>query len=165
MGPKVFATSAVPRFVVSPLAGLLSEIRSGSTGEFIAAGEGLEVHVYLQAGRIAWGTTSSDRLVFQRTLTEQFGVPRETLSTTLSEGAKMGRPLGEMLVGEGLLSLEQVRTALWAQVSATLWSLAGAKGDRWVFLPRGDRFMTYDARMTFTLDEVKSALKNEGVGR
>jgi hypothetical protein len=149
---------------VTPLVGLLSEVRQGSTGEFIAAGGGLEVHVYLQAGRIAWGTTSTERFVFQRTLTERFGVSKEMLAATVAEGAKTGKPLGESLVGEGRLSLEQVRVALWAQVSATLTSLANALEARWVFLPRGERFNDYDARLTFTLEEVTSALKGEGAG-
>ncbi len=146
---------------MSPLEGLLSHVRSNSTGEFIAAGDGLEVHLYLQAGRIAWGTTSAERLVFQRYLTERFGVPKETLSATVAEGAKTGRPLGETLIGEGRLSLTQVREALWAQVSATLSSVAHAPEARWLFLPRGEKFLSYDARLTFTLEEMMAALRSE----
>ena len=137
----------------SPITLLSRLAASRATGELIAAGDGLEVHLYLQAGRVAWGTTTEERFVFRRHLVERCQVDEQALRAVFEECQRDRQPLGERLIARGLLSLEQVREALGAQVSATLASLARCSGAQTLFLPRGQNYATYDQRLTFELDE------------
>ncbi len=127
-----------------------------ATGEFIFAAPGVEVHVYLQQGRIAWGVTSEARFLFRRQLAQALGLGEDALKELVEDCRRLARPLGEVLVERGLMSLEEVRAALRLQVEATLASLARCDGAPHVFLPRGETWLTYDARLTFDLGELVS---------
>ena len=129
-------------------------VREGSTGELVAVDDGLEVHVYLQAGRVAWGTTTAERFVFRRHLEAQHGLTEEALRSVIDEAYRAGAPLGESLVNRGVLTVDQVRGALRAQVLAVLRSLARCATAAALFLPRGERYLAYDARLTFEFEEL-----------
>lgn len=126
---------------------------ASATGEFIAAGDDVEVHVFLQAGRIAWGTTSAERFVFRRHLEETVALDPAALKDVVEECQRSRRPLGETLVAWGLASLAQVRDALRAQVAATLRSLSRCGSAQTLFLPRGATWASYDPALTFELGE------------
>jgi hypothetical protein len=117
-------------------------------------GDCLEVHVFLQAGRIAWGTTTAERFVFRRHLTSAFSVDEQALQDALAEGQRSRRPLGETLVARGILTLDQVREGLRAQVVSALASLERCAGGQTLFLPRGANYGSYDASLTFELGDL-----------
>ncbi len=138
-----------------PAAQLTRLVSSAASGEFIAAGEDVEVHVFLQAGRVAWATTSAERFVFRRYLLETLGVEEEALRTVFEECQRTRRPLGEALVAWNLLTREQVREALRAQVVAALTSLDRCVAAQTLFLPRGQHYASYDTALTFELETLR----------
>jgi len=137
-----------------PLTTLARYVSSRSTGELIAVGDGVEVHLFLQAGRIAWGTTTAERFVFRRHLVTAFHIDEQTLQDALAEGQRARRPLGETLVARGILTLDQVREGLKAQVLSALTSLERCVGGQTLFLPRGANYASYEASLTFALEEL-----------
>lgn len=141
--------------VISPLTTLAKHVAASATGELIAVGDGVEVHLYLQAGRIAWGTTTAERFVFRRHLEEHFQIDAGALQETLIDCQKTRRPLGESLITRNVLTLAQVREALRAQVASAVSSLEQCAADQMLFLPRGENFLSYDTRLTFSFDEIQ----------
>lgn len=128
-----------------------------ATGELIAAGDSVEVHLYLQAGRVAWGTTTEARFVFRRHLVEHCGVDGQVLQDALAGCQRTRRPLGEALVSSGVVSSAQVREGLRAQVKASIDSLARCSPSQMLFLRRGEHFLSYDQSLTFDLDGLEAA--------
>ncbi|MEW5737396.1 MAG: hypothetical protein AB1938_00635 [Myxococcota bacterium] len=110
------------------------------------------MHLYLQRGRIAWGTTSTDRFLFRRLLVSRCGIDERALREVVQEGLRTRRPLGETLVSWGLATAEQVSDALKAQVAATVLALRRCPtSTQTLFLPRGPSFSEYDVKLTFDL--------------
>ena len=77
-----------PTLSAKPLLGLGSTelvelVRGGASGELICASSALEVHVYLQLGRIAWATDSRHAFVFTRHLQEHAQVTKEQFREVL----------------------------------------------------------------------------------
>lgn len=138
----------------APLTLLSLYASTRATGELIAVGDGLEVHLYLQAGRIAWGTTTAERFVFRRHLVDAFHVEPQVLEEALVAGQRERRPLGETLVARGILTRAQVREGLRAQVVSALGSLQRCSPTQSLFLPRGANYASYDTSLTFALDEL-----------
>lgn len=136
----------------TPVTQLARLVASRATGEFIVACAEAEVHLYLQAGRIAWGTTTAERFVFRRYLLETLHVDAEALQGVFEECQRTRKPLGEALVAWQLLTPAQVRDALRAQVQVTLESLERCGAAQTLFLPRGARFAAYDPALTFELE-------------
>lgn len=139
----------------TPFAQLTHLVATAASGEFIVAGDEVEVHVFLQAGRVAWATTSAERFVFRRYLIETLGVDAEALQTVFEDCQRTRRPLGEALVAWNLATAEQVREALRAQVVASLASLERCRTARALFLPRGQHYATYDVALTFELESLR----------
>jgi len=130
---------------------------SQANGEFIAVTDGLEIHIYLQQGRIAWGTSSAKRFAFVRHLFESCDIDESSFREVVEVCRQEGKPLGETLVEWGLATSEQVRGALRSQVLESLQDLASVERAQTLFLRR-DRYSDYDERLTFRLDEVLSAI-------
>ncbi|MFZ5438364.1 MAG: DUF4388 domain-containing protein [Myxococcota bacterium] len=143
------------------LATLLHVAATRATGEFIAAADELEVHVYLQEGRVAWATSSTERLLFSRVLVETTSLTPELLQDIFQVCLRERRKLGETLLSHGLATLEQVRGALRAQIDAALQALQRSPHARTLFLPRKQSFRAYDAALTFALDELGYAVPPE----
>jgi hypothetical protein len=138
----------------APLDTLERLTRASATGELICATDDLEVHVYLQEGRVAWATSSAARFAFSRDLIERTGVDPETLKELVEDCRRNRRPLGETLVEWKLASLEDVRSSLRLQVTHALQSLPGHPSTPTLFLERGAGYLTYDRALTFALEEV-----------
>lgn len=153
-GPRGAGQAAPSLSDAPPLQLLNRHVAARATGELVAVGDGLEVHLYLQAGRIAWGTTTSDRFVFRSYLVETFHVDQEALQEALLDGQRTRRPLGETLVAWGMLTPEQVREGLQVQVLAALRALLRCNASQSLFLPRGANYAGYEAGLTFALDEL-----------
>lgn len=124
-----------------------------ASGEYIAASDSVEVHIYLQSGRLAWGTSSRTPTSFRDHLAAQCGISAETLNELVSECRRARTPLGEAFIARGLLNRAQVTQALKAQVVAAVGSLE-ASDARTMFLPRPSSYAEYDAALTFGLGDV-----------
>lgn len=128
--------------------------RARATGELVCAAPDLEVHVYLQRGRVAWATTSAAPLVFRRELCERAQIELAAFREVVEECRRTQRPLGETIVSWGLASTEDVRRCLASQIRRSLASLADRPDVDAVFLTRGQRFHEYDLALTFELADV-----------
>lgn len=137
---------------------LVEKVVGGATGELVAVHESLEVHVFLQRGGVAWGTTTADRYLFRRYLQKVFGVERELLKSIVDDCFRHRRPLGEALINSGVLTRTQVREALACQARASVRALPLCSGGSHLFLERSSTsFASYDPALTFTLEELDDA--------
>lgn len=127
--------------------------RSNASGEFIVASNDTEVHLYLQRGRIAWGTTSTNRFSFVRHLLETCDIDEASFREVVDSCRKNNQPLGETLVSWGLATFDQVRGALKSQLIESLRDLGGLEAAQTVFLHRGS-YAEYNAELTFSFDEL-----------
>jgi ABC-type branched-subunit amino acid transport system substrate-binding protein len=133
----------------SPLAQLLDLCDSKASGEFVCEGEGAEVHVYLQVGRVAWATDSQHPFAFKHRLKEQANLDEGTYQEVMAECRRTHAPVGETLVGWKVATLEQVRDALSDQIGPALEMLGKcAGGAKAVFLPR-PQYAQYNLDLTF----------------
>jgi hypothetical protein len=133
----------------------------GGSGEFICVSSDLEVHVHLQAGRIAWATNSRQPFAFTRHLQEHAQLPKEQLREALDECRRARLPLSETLVAWKLATAHQVREALRHHVSCALTALAGLARGQTVFLERAREYQHYAKELTFALAEFGAELGAE----
>jgi hypothetical protein len=124
---------------------------SGASGELIVADDEREVHVYLQAGRVAWGTSSAEPMLFSRSLRASTRLEEATLRWVYEECRRARRPLGEALISGGHATFEEVRGALAAQIRSSLDALLGLPWAQTVFLTRPQSYSNYDPTLTFPL--------------
>ncbi|MFO0548600.1 MAG: hypothetical protein U0271_09445 [Polyangiaceae bacterium] len=125
--------------------------RAEASGEFIASSKTVEIHVYLQRGRVAWATTSTHPLEFVRALKARCQIEDSALRSVVEECRQRRLPLGETLVAWGVVSYDDVRAALHHQIARSTGALSELEGGRTVFLTR-NHFTQYDTALTFTLD-------------
>jgi len=155
---------AAPAAVQSPsTSGALARLRELSaeeaSGELIAAGEGREIHVFIQGGRLAWGMCDESRFAFRRYLLEGCGVDGDTMREVVAECRRTGAPFGQTLTDWGLVTPAQVREGLLRQVAEALGSLDRIGDVPTVFLRRESHFAGYDPTLTFHLGEVEARLQ------
>lgn len=144
--------------VAAPLQVLAQHAAASRTGEFVFADGAVEFHVYLQRGRLAWATDSAHPFAFLLHLKEHRQLDDHSLREVVEACRAERRALGEALVAWNLASLEDVRAALRHQVQVTVEHLAQVAPAGSLFLER-PRFLNYDERLTFGLDEVLGALE------
>jgi hypothetical protein len=140
-----------------PLDELVHAAGRGSTGEFICATTALEIHVYVQHGRIAWATVSSHPFEFVRHIKQHARIDDETFKQVLDECRREKLPLGETLVAWELVTWDAVRAALRHQVQLAIRALAELGAGRTMFLER-KRFTEYNEGLTLELPEIIAAL-------
>jgi hypothetical protein len=140
--------------IVTPLRRIARLAGARATGEFVTANRAVEVHLHLLKGRVAWGTTSQDPFAFSRHLVTTFGVTTRALAQVLDACRRAHVSLGVALVDSGLLTPEQVRSALREQLRATLRSLGACRVAPSVFLRRAASYARYDAANTFALESL-----------
>lgn len=133
----------------------------GVTGELIACDQIVEVHVFLDRGRVAWGTSNRHSKVLNDYLTEVAGLDDDALDAVAAECRRTGARFGETVVAWGLATAAQVSTALRAEIADALAGLTELVGAPLVFLPRDEHF---DERWTFTVDEVLAGVPDVGAG-
>jgi hypothetical protein len=134
-----------------PLDELYAVAMSGASGEFICASATVEVHVYLQTGRLAWATDSTHAFAFARHLQDTAGIDRETFKQLSEECRREKQPLGETLVKWGLTTWEGVRSSLAHQIGLVIALLATMQDGQVIFLGRA--YGRYDERLTFDVRE------------
>lgn len=88
-----------------PLKILASLVERNVSGELICASPEAEIHVFLKRGRIAWAIDSRRPAAFADGLVE-IDLDAETLREVIETCRRENLPLGETLVGWGLLSWE-----------------------------------------------------------
>jgi hypothetical protein len=130
--------------------------RSAANGELICAASQVEIHVFLQAGRIAWATDSRHPFAFATHLQTIARIDPDTLRQVVEECRRERLPLGETLVEWGLASWEGVRTALAHQIELAVEQLVTLDAAQTLFLERG--FRDYNERLTF---EVSAFVRSE----
>ena len=140
----------------SPLAALLELVTLGASGEFVCVSTNVELHVYLQSGRIAWATDSTRPFAFSRHLLENTSITKETFKEVLESCRRDRLPLGETLIEWQVATLEEIRAALRDQIEGALRSLAESPTGRTIFLERQRQFASYDAALTFEAHELVS---------
>lgn len=138
---------------MSPLEDLRALVVRSATGEFICAESAVEIHVYLQHGRVAWGTASSRPFEFVRYLRERAGFDDETFRTVIDDCRRDGLPFGETLVVRGLVGAEAVKAALRQQACSAIAALARVPSAETLFIQR-TRFAEYRHDLTFDLNEL-----------
>lgn len=123
-----------------------------ASGEFIYASASCEVHIHLQAGRVAWATCSLHPFEFLRQL-QALGVERSVLQSVVEECRTTRKPLGETLVAWGVVSTQQALDALRASASIAIAGIDRVQSGHALFLER-PRYDEYDPQFTFSLDEL-----------
>jgi hypothetical protein len=118
----------------------------------------VEVHVYLQAGRVAWATDSRHSFAFTRYLQAHADLGKEQFREALDECRRSRLPLGETLVAWKLATPDQVREALRHQISCALTELSSLAHGQVVFLERAREYQHYAAELTFALAEFGTEL-------
>ncbi|MBX3261291.1 MAG: hypothetical protein KF782_16520 [Labilithrix sp.] len=138
----------------SPLDTLRAIAERGGTGEFICASSTVEVHVYLQRGRLAWATDSEHPFAFTRHLQRSSQIDGESFRDILDSCRRERRPLGETLVSWGVATWDEVRDALRHQLALALAVLRGGGPAQTLFLDRTEQFAKYEPRLTFDVAEM-----------
>lgn len=123
-----------------------------SSGELIGATGLVEVHAWLQRGRLAWATTSRSRRTFRQYLSTVCGVSDARLGELFSSCRAERRPLGEGLVESGVATREQVEAGLRQQLATALIDLATLDATQVVLLPR--QWETSEHTLTFSLEDL-----------
>lgn len=137
----------------SPVEDLRQAVHSGLSGEFICAAPKVEVHLFLQRGRVAWATDSAHPYEFSRELMRRASIDAQVFREVLESCRRDRLPLGETLITWKLASLEDVRAALTHQLRIAVASLVACDKATTVFLER-PAFAMYDERLTFDLAQV-----------
>lgn len=143
--------------MMSPLESLLEVAQNGASGELVCVSKTCELHVFVQAGNIAWATDSNAPFAFGRYLLEHTTLTRDTFQEVLESCRRDRLPLGETLIAWQLVTLEEIREALAHQIRGAIATLVGCRDGRTVFLDRGRQFASYDVRLTFPVDTFLTA--------
>ncbi|MBS2031988.1 MAG: hypothetical protein JST54_29085 [Deltaproteobacteria bacterium] len=138
----------------------MKELRAAAderrSGEFVCVADAVEIHVYLQNGRVAWATDSNHPFAFTRHLGTLVELPPEVFREVLESCRGSRAPVGETLVAWGLASAAQVRAALRRQVELALETVVGLRGGQTLFLAR--TYRPYDPQLTFELEALLSEI-------
>jgi len=137
--------------VARPIDRLQSLARSSANGELICAASQVEIHVFLQGGRIAWATDSRHPFAFATHLQSSARIDPDTLRQVVEECRRERLPLGETLVDWGLATWDGVRTSLAHQIALAVSQLASLDAAQTLFLERA--FGDYNERLTFEVGE------------
>ena len=125
-----------------------------ASGELICVAGEVEVHVFLQRGRVAWATDSEHPRAFARHLQDMTGIDDASFRDILESCQRERRPLGETLVTWGAASHDEVREALRHQLLLALKILARPTQTQSLFLDRTRQYSEYDASLTFAVQSL-----------
>lgn len=130
------------------------------TGEFVCADRASAVHIYLRAGRIAWGTESDSPHSFGRHIRRHCELSLGQLGQLVQECQRSGLTLWQGLDKGGLATRAQMRRALHAQVQQTVRALLERSDVDCVFFDR-KAFESYPEELTFSFTEVLDAVRSK----
>lgn len=147
--------------LAAPVFVLRSLCTRGATGEFVCVAEGIEWHVHLDRGRLAWATSSDVRGAFRRSLCIQCGLSPEELECMLEECRSQGMTLTRAVEMWGKGGASEVRAATADQVGAALRSLCRRPVGSTLFLDRQGAYRDHDPEMTFDAIEMLDSFEAE----
>lgn len=136
----------------SALAQLSALAERKASGELVCSSSDGEIHVYLQEGRVAWASSTTQRHAFTEHLKQTTGADDEVIDAIVKECTRTRRPFGEALISWKIATAEQVRASLRHQIRMALASAEDAAELRTLFLER-ERYR-YDRALTFALSDV-----------
>ncbi len=151
-----------PKIGGAILAQLDDLVQRCASGELVCSCSKTEVHVYMQAGRIAWARDSQHRRAFTEYLKEHAGLDQASIEEVLADCQRTRHPLGETLVTWKLASRDQVRAAIRHQMIQALELIEHADPCRTLFLERAEDDK-YDPQFTFQLYELVPAQPGQSV--
>ena len=137
-----------------PFRALVELAEQRASGEFVCVAKSSEMHVFLQSGRVAWATDSSSPFAFSRWLLEHTALTKEVYQEVLESCRRDRLPLGETLVEWRVATRDEIKSALRYQIRGALACLEDCDEGRTIFLERTHEFSSYDARLTFVLDDL-----------
>ncbi|HJL14807.1 MAG TPA: hypothetical protein RMH99_04075 [Sandaracinaceae bacterium LLY-WYZ-13_1] len=137
----------------------MEELPEDSVGAFVfTKGSVREGALLVEHGRVCWAAAArmTHRLTDLLVDRSDGRLSRRRLQEVFVRCRQGGRPLGEALVSEGLVSSERLRDALVTHTTESLFTLGDLDelGAQWV--PRASA--SYDARFTFTSTELAVAM-------
>jgi hypothetical protein len=104
--------------------------------------------ILAESGRVCWARSATQRGRMTDLLCGSAGkVPREVLEDAVRQCRQNGRPLGEFLVGSGVVSKAALRHALLRHTCEAIHDLVSEK-DRWDWVDHRGR--GYSAALTFS---------------
>jgi hypothetical protein len=142
---------------------LMALAEDEASGDFVCESNGLEVHVFLQAGRVAWASDSQHPRAFLRYLREQEKIDDDALEQVISECRQSHAPLGETMLAWKLATPEQVRAALRHQIGLALATLERSSSAKAMFLSR-PHYTRCNADFTFELRKLLASPLQEPLG-
>ncbi len=153
-GPTTPEPRGAEEIVGRPFSALQSLVKAEATGELISALDGEEVHVFLQAGKIVWATSTHAIRDFRHHLLQECGISKAVMAGVLAESQRTKRPLADTLLAAGLAGKEALRAAYFAQMAEPVFALRIAKTGENVFLRRRTAFNHADPSLTFALTDL-----------
>ena len=145
----------------SPLEELCELARLGQTGEFVCATAGVELHVYLQRGRLAWATNSTYPFEFAKYIKEHSNIDDETFRQVVAECRREKQHLGATLVAWELAGWDEIQRALSHQAKLAIGALSQVpRGSRNLFLER-TKLTEYDDECTVPIEAIVAELDVE----
>jgi hypothetical protein len=135
---------------ILPLLERIEVLDAAATGSYALGEARSHVLVFVQHGRVCWAVSRSMRGRLTDLLVEQGGrrVGREAFEGAYLDCKALRRPLGELLVERGLVTVDELRSALRAHTCEALASAEAAQYARLRFTAHDAP--TYDARFTFS---------------
>lgn len=146
---------SVPPAAVVPLLERVEELPEGATGALLFGAERAPAGAILvEAGRICWAAVDSMRRRLTDLLRQNTDppIPAATLQATFRKCRSAGRPFGETLVADGIVSEDGLRRTL-RQHSAESIAVLTLLGNLPVTF-RESRERRYDARFTYSPAEL-----------
>ncbi len=140
---------------VADVCGLLDELEGTTAGElvFMAEGERRAGSVYVEDARICWAAADGLSRRLTELLVSYAAVDGETMEALFLRCKEERVPLGEYLVGRGIVRPEDLRDALARHTVESLAALA-EPGRRAGWCPRPPPRAGYSPRFTFGTGEV-----------
>jgi hypothetical protein len=130
----------------------VDDLRGDAAGELVFAGrEAAGGAVFVERGRVCWAAASGLASRLSDLLATSARVDRAAMEQHYRACRRERRPLGEYLVGTGIVSPEALRAALLRHTAESLLTLCGP-GDRAAWSPR--RAGGYNPQFTFTTVEL-----------
>jgi hypothetical protein len=150
---SVASATAVQRFLSE-----VEDVPLADVGALVVERNGgREGVVLVEEGRVCWAAAARmPRRLSDLLLERAPGLEAKDLQQVFERCRVQGRPLGESLVSDGLLSPDGLRRALLEHTADALSLLAGCAGARTRWFSRDER--SYDPRFTFSTVELATAL-------
>lgn len=141
----------------APMQRLHELTQAKANGELICEVGGAEVHVQLQAGRIAWVLDARNPLAFAQYLKEHGLLDDDSLQAVMAECRRSHAPLSETILSWRLATVDQLKSALRHQIAPAMALLEqSSPTDKGVFLARAQGDL-YSEDLTFDFREFSSA--------